>query len=203
MKQSRVLLDFPEMGLADFLILCMYVSLMLFANVLFVSPPVTKVEYDTLIKDFQTKYVAALRGYDPVKNQLRDEAYKILMATTRQLASFTDMICMGDRIKLLLSGFNVYTPVSHTGRAVFSVILGAISGQVIATWGSEPNFCSYVIRYSIDEEGLRDVYTQIGIGTIGLTINGLTPGKVYLFSLAVVYSDHQGEFCAPLSLMVV
>ena len=62
------------------------------------------------------------------------------MATTRQLASFTDMICMGERIKLLLSGFNVYTPVSHTGRAVFSVILGAISGQVIATWGSEPNF---------------------------------------------------------------
>ena len=203
MDKSRVKLDFVEMSLANFIALCMYVSLMLFANVLFVLPPMTKVEYDELIKDFQTKYVAALRGFDPIKNKAKDDAYQLLMTATRQLASYVDMICLGDRFKIILSGFNVYSPGSHTGKAVFSVIQGAISGQVIATWGSEPNFSSYVIRYSIDEDGLRDVYTQEGIGSIGLTINGLTPGKVYLFSLAVVYSDHQGVFCDPLSLMVV
>jgi hypothetical protein len=126
-----------------------------------------------------------------------------LLTATRQLASYVDMICLGDKFKIILSGFNAYTPGSRSGKAIFSVIHGIISGQVIANWGSDDNAASYVLRYSIDEDELRDIYVQVGIGKIGLTIDGLIPGKVYLFSLAVVYSDHQGEFCDPISLMVV
>ena len=55
MDKSRVKYDFMDMTLANFIALCMYVSLTLFANVLFVLPPMAKVEYDELIHDFQTQ----------------------------------------------------------------------------------------------------------------------------------------------------
>ena len=69
LDKSKVRLDFPTMRLWDLIAFCMLISLMLFANALFLASPITKIAYDALIKDFQTKYISALRGNDPVKNQ--------------------------------------------------------------------------------------------------------------------------------------
>ena len=203
LDKSKVRLDFPTMRLWDLIAFCMLISLMLFANALFLASPITKIAYDALIKDFQTKYIAALRGNDPVKNQERNAAYDLLMLATRQLAFFVDMTCMGDRFKIALSGFNVNSPGSYTGKNIFSVIQGIISGQAILDWGSDDNARTYTIRYFINEEGSKEKYLYENAGKIGCTINGLTKFKEYGFALCSVYSTGDGRYGDPIFLTVV
>ena len=202
MTKSRILLDFPHYRWSELIHFAMYISLILFACVLFGAPPFTKIEFDIAIKDFQTKAVAAM-DKDPNKIKLRDSAHEVLLNMLRQLVSYVEMVCMGDAVKLAESGYNVFTPSGHSGTVVFGFAQGLISGQAIGEWPSIPNAKSYVIRYFINEDGLKDVFTQVNAGTIGCTINGLTPLKAYGFSLSVVYSDSQGEFCAPVFLTVL
>jgi len=202
MKFSIVLLSFMKFRWSDLVHFAMFISLMLYNCPLFNNPPVTQAEFNAAILDLQTKGVIA---YIPLPENInnRDNAVAIVQNMLRQLASYTNMISCGDKFTIFLSGFSARVFTNHNIKKVFNVFQGTISGQVIAEWGSIDKAASYVIRYSIDEDGLRDKFNEIGIGNLGLTINGLTRGKDYLFSLAVVYSNHQGEFCSPLSLMVV
>ena len=121
----------------------------------------------------------------------------------RQLVSYVEMECGGDAIKIALSGFNVYTPKGHSGPAVFGFTQGIISGEAIGDWPSIANAKSYVIRYFINEDVLKSVFTQVNVGKIGCTINDLIKFKEYGFSLSVVFSDHQGEFCPPVFLTIL
>lgn len=202
MTKSRVMLDFPHFRWSDLIHFAMYISLLLFACTLYGNPPFTKLEFDAAIKDFQTKAVAAM-DKDPNKIKLRDLAWTVLLNMLRQLVSYVEMECVGDGAKIAESGFNVYTPKGHSGTAVFGFTQGLISGEAIGDWPSIANAKSYVIRYFINEDVLKDVFTQVNVGKIGCTINDLIKLKEYGFSLSVVFSDHQGEFCPPVFLTIL
>jgi len=202
MTRSRVLLDFPEFKWFLLVHFAMYISSLFFACAFILAPPFTKVVFDAAIADLQSKGVAAM-GKDKVKIRERDSALLVVVNMLREAASYVDMVCGGDLVKILLTGFNAFTPKGHGGTTIFTVIQGLASGSVDADWPNDVNAHSYIIRYSINEEGLRDVYTQVSAGTIGCTITGLTKTKEYMFSLASVYSNSQGEFGDPVFLIVI
>ena len=202
MTKSRVMLDFPHFRWSDLIHFAMYISVLLFACTLYGNPPFTKLEFDAAIKDFQTKAVAAM-DKDPNKIKLRDSAHEVLLNMLRTHVSYVEMECGGDAIKIALSGFNVFTPKGHSGTVVFGFAQGLISGEDIGDWPSIANAKSYVIRYFINEDVLKSVFTQVNVGKIGCTINDLIKFKEYGFSLSVVFSDHQGEFCPPVFLTIL
>ena len=202
MTKSRVMLDFPHFRWSDLIHFAMYISVLLFACTLFGSTPFTKLEFDAAIKDFQTKAVAAM-DKDPNKIKLRDSAHEVLLNMLRTHVSYVEMECGGDAIKIALSGFNVFTPKGHSGTVVFGFAQGLISGEDIGDWPSIANAKSYVIRYFINEDVLKSVFTQVNVGKIGCTVDGLIPGKVYIFSYSVVYTSDKAPFFDPIIMMVI
>ena len=178
------------------------VSSLFFLLTFVLVPPCTKIEFDAAIDDLMQKGVLAMTpGLNRVNN--RESARLIVISFLNQLASFSEMEYKGDAVKLSGTGFNVYTPNSGHGPAVFTVEQGIISGQIIANWPAEPNNHGYSFRYSINEDGLRDVYTEVNCGLTTCTLNDLTPLKEYIFSYCVVYSDHKGAFVDPIFLTVL
>jgi hypothetical protein len=202
MKNSVVSLEFNSYKWSDLVHFAMFISLMFFNCSLFGTSPFTKAAFDAAILDLQTKGVIA---FIPLAENLenRDKALETLLTMLGQLASHVNMIAIGDKIVIIKSGFKVRIFTNHNPKKGFSVVNGIFSGQVIAKWGKKAEATSYIVRYSINEDGKRDVYTQIGIGKTGLTIKDLIKGKEYMFSLAVIYADHQGEFCSPIKLIIL
>ena len=202
MNSSKVLLSFMKFKWQEQFLFAAYISLTLFANVYFDDTPFTQEEFDAAIFDLQTEGVLSqnpkLRTFGE-----RNKALARVLLMLRYLASYVNMKANGDREIILLSGFDVNDFTNRNVKGKFNVKRGKISRQVIAKWGRDPKAGIYVVRYSIDEDGLREQYTEIKIGKVTLTINDLLKARTYLFSMAVVYSDHQGEFCDPVSLMVI
>ena len=202
MKSSLVLLNFMRFRWSYLIHFAMYISLKLFDNPIFNDCPITKEEFDTAVSELQTQGVLSLnpkmRNYDK-----RNSALSTVFVMLRQLASYINMKARGDREIILLSGFGVNDFTNHNIKGGFKVWRGEISGQVKAKWGRDPKASMYILRYSIDEDGLRDQYTEIKLGNVSLTINGLMKLRKYLFSLSVVYPDHQGAFSDPISLDVL
>jgi hypothetical protein len=201
-NNARVKLDFMGFKKGELIMFCMYVSLLLFACTFMITPPFTKVEFDAAIKDYQSKAVAAM-GKDPAKIKLKDAAEAELKKMARMLSSYVDMMCYGNYDEINQTGFTVYSQDGHSGQIEFTVRQGITSGQVIAEWPKDQNNHGYMFRYSINEDGLRDVFTEVNAGTTGCTINGLSPLKEYMFSYYVVYSDYIGEYCDPVFLTVL
>ena len=202
MNSSKVLLNFIKFKWTEQFLFAAYISLMLFGNVYFDDPPLTQEEFDAAIFDLQTEGVLSqnpkLRTFGD-----RNKALTKVLLMLRSLASYVNMKANGDREIILLSGFDVKDFTNHNLKRKFTVKRGKISGQVIAKWGRDPKASIYVVRYSIDEDGFRDQFTEMKIGKVRLTINGLVKMRTYLFSLSVVYSDHQGAFSDPISLSVL
>ena len=202
MNSSVVLLNFMRFKWSYLVHFAMYISLNLFEDPNYNDPPYTQEEFDTAVSELQTQGVLSLnpkmRNYDK-----RNKAFVIVLMMLRQLASYVNMKARGNREIILLSGFNVNDFTNHNIKGEFKVWRGEISGQVFAKWGSDLKASIYIVRYSIDEDGLRDQFTEIKIGNVSLTINGLVKMRTYLFSLSVVYSDHQGAFSPPISLEVM
>ncbi|MEI6820319.1 MAG: fibronectin type III domain-containing protein [Bacteroidota bacterium] len=202
MKNSKIRLDFAQLCWQFLIPFAMSVSGLFYLLTFVLVPPCTKIELDAAIHDLLTKGVASLTpGLGKVN--LREDAYKIVVNYLRQLAHFAEMEYEGDGKKLLLTGFNIYSPESGSVPIIFNVIQGTFSGQVIANWPFDQNNHGYVLRYSINEVGLRDVYTEVNAGTTGWTLEGLTPLKEYMFSYCVVYSTYKGTFCDPVFLTVI
>ena len=201
-NNARVKLDFMRLSKGELILFLMYVSLLLFACTFMLTPPFTKLEFDAAIKEYQLQAVAAM-GKDPDKIKLRDAAEAELKRMARMLSSYVDMTCYGNFDQINQTGFTAYSQEGHPGQGGFTVVQGATSGQVIAEWPKDVNNHGYMFRYSINEDGLRDVFTEVNAGTTGCTINGLSPLKEYMFSYYVVYSDHIGEYCDPVFLTVL
>ena len=201
-NNARVKLDFMGFKKGELIMFCMYVSLLLFACTFMITPPFTKVEFDAAIKDYQSKAVAAM-GKDPAKVKLKDAAEAELKKMARMLSSYVDMMCYGNYDEINQTGFTVYSQDGHSGQIEFTVRQGITSGQVIAEWPKDQNNHGYVFRYSIDEEGLRDIFTEVNIGKTECTVDGLIPGKVYIFSYSVVYTSGKAPFCDPIIMMVI
>ncbi len=201
--KSRPLLDFPGFRFSDFLLFCMHISFVLFACLFFVGPPMTKAAYDALIVDFQTKLVASINSVDKDVLNARDLAYEALMKATRKLAGYVGMMCDGDRVKILLSGFNVFSPGSYPGKHIFTVVQGTVSGSAVLDWGADDNAKTYTVRYFVNQELTREVYSYENAGSIGCTINDLTKFKEYGFSLCSVYSNGDGPYSDPIFLTIL
>lgn len=202
MKTSKVLFDFPQFNWSNLVHFAMYVSIMFFNCPLFTVHPFTKEEFDTAILDLQSKGVNA---YDPKLGYIanRNEAWKVLMKMMRQIASSVEMVSGGDAAIIVLSGFKAKSFTNHNPKSKLKVKHGKLSGQVEAKWGKDPKAFSYVLRYSINEEGLRDVYTEVNVGKTKVTINNLLRGREYMFSLAIVDENGKETFGNPVFLMVI
>jgi len=50
---------------------------------------------------------------------------------------------------------------------------------------------------------LKSVFIQVNVGKIGCTVDGLIPGKVYIFSYSVVYTSDKAPFFDPIIMMVI
>jgi len=202
MNSSKVLLSFIKLKWTEQFLFAAYISLMLFGNVYFDDPPFTQEEFDAAIFDLQTEGVLSQNPKFRTFGE-RNKALAKVIHMLRSLANYINMKAKGDREIILLSGFDVNDFKNHNVKGKFRVKRGEISRQVIARWSRDPKACIYIVRYSIDEDGLRDQFTEMKIGKVKLTINGLMKLRTYLFSMAVVYSDHQGAFCDPISLSVL
>lgn len=202
MIRAAVLLNFMKFKWSDLVHFAMYISLMLFNCPLFGNPPMTKAVFDAAILDLQTKGVKA---YDPNEPNIkeRDDAMEVVSQMMRQLANYVLMESDEDLIIILRSGFKPNIFKNHHTKTKFTVKHGKISGSVLAKWGRDPKAFSYVLRYSINEEGLRDVYTEVSVGLTKVTINNLLRGREYMFSLAIVDEKGKGIFCNPILLMVI
>ncbi len=175
----------------------------LYTAAFFTSPPVTKIIIQAAIDDLREKGFVTLRRCTPAQMSARTAAENTLKSLLRKNADYVNMMSEGNRERILESGYDVYTPEYGASATVFTVINTEFSGQVYANWPADVNNHGYLLRYSLNEEGHRDDYTEVNAGNTNCTIDGLIPGKVYLFSYCVVYSTGNGAFCNPISIMVM
>ncbi len=202
MNTSVVKLNFMKFKWSELVHFAMYISYMLFNCPLFGNPPITKADFDAAILDLQSKGVLA---YDPKSNFIhdRDEAILVLLEMMRQLANYIKMVSLGNAFIIRLSGFKANVFKNHHTKSKFTVKHGEISGSVIAKWGRDVQAFSYVVRYSINEEGLKDIFKEVNAGKTKVTIENLLKGKEYLFSLAIVDENGKSAFGNPVYLMVI
>jgi len=202
-NNSRVRLMFMSYNWKDSGPYGMLISSILYTVAFFMTPAVTKIILDAAILDLQTKGVITLRKCTLLQTEERNQANDFLKALLKKLANYVDMMSEGDRAKILSSGFEAYTFEYAGAVTVFTVVNGAFSGDVIASWPSDPNNHGYVVRYSINEDKLRDIYTQVNAGTTGCTITDLIKGTDYLFSMCIIYSGSQSPWSDPIALTIL
>ena len=203
MNNSRTLLNFMTMNWKDLGPFGMLISSILYTAAFFTLPPVTKIILDAAIEDLRNKSFVTIRRCTTAQMDARTNAEKHLKGLLKKNAYYVNMMSDGDRARIIESGYDVYTPEYNVAATEFTVINTEFSGQIYANWPTDVNNHGYVLRYSINEDGLRDVYTEVNAGTTGCYIDGLIPGKVYLFSYCVVYTPGKGVFCNPISMMVM
>lgn len=203
MNKSRVLLNFMTMNWKELGPMGSLIISILYTAAFFTSPPVAKAAIQAAIDDLRDKGFVTLRRCSTPQMNARIAAENHLRSLLRKNADYVNMMSEGDRARILESGYDVYTPEYSASATVFTVINTEYSGQVYANWPADVNNHGYVVRYSLNEDGHRDIYTEVNAGNTNCTIDGLIPGKVYLFSYCVVYSTGNGAFCEPVSLMVM
>lgn len=182
MNKSRVLQNYISMNWKDLGPFGMLVSSIFYTVGFLISPPVAKLMLDAAIEDLREKGFVTIRRCSIAEMNLRTQAEDHLKSLLRKNSDYVNMMSDGDRAKIIASGYDVYTPEYSANPTVFTVKQGIFSGQVIAQWPTDPNNHGYMFRYSINEEGLRDVFTEVNAGNTECTVDGLTPGKVYIFS---------------------
>ena len=160
MTYYKSLLGFNSYRWQDLSMFAMKISSMLYSSTTFEGQPYTKVEFDAVVTKHLTKGVAAING-TAFQIQEREDAGEELKYILRESANYVNMISKGERSKILLSGFEVSSSVSHSGKAVFSIKQSEFSGQVDLSWGKVYNASSYAVRYSLNEDGKREEYTQV------------------------------------------
>jgi hypothetical protein len=110
----------------------------------------------------------------------RNAARAELLSLLRQLASYVSGNCGADLVLLIGSGFEAVRTPSPAG------VLSAPDNLRLETTGTGglrlrfdrvPNAANYTVQSAIDPEG---PWTDQGLSTsTRVTVNGLTPGKVY------------------------
>ncbi len=200
-NNSKIRFDFSEMNWQNIVHFGMHMSSFFFVCIFVLVPPITKIAFDAAVLDLQTKGVSAMSpGLGRIA--LRDSAWHVVNNMLRQMANFTEMEYQGDGAKYALTGFSVYVPNPNSGPTLFSVKQGAFSGQIVSEWPRDVNNHGYVLTYSINEDGQREVFTDENAGKTICTVNGLTPGKEYIFTYSVVYTDGRGAKSDPIIMMV-
>ena len=180
-----------------------FISATLYSEAFFVDSTVEKITLDKVLQDLKDKGILTIKRCSLGQTQGRRDKEDIVKMILKKIVSYVEGMCAGDIALLQSSGFNVVIPESNTDAKIFTVVNGEKSGEVIGDWPSDVKARSYNFRYCVNTEVLRNVYTQISVGTTGCTVSGLVKGTEYAFSMSTVYADHESEFCDPVILVIL
>ena len=203
MNRSRVLLNFMSMNWKELGPFGSLVISILYTAAFFTVPPVTKIVIEEAIENLRTTGYLTLRRCSASQMNDRTKAENTVKTLMKKNADYVNMMSEGNRDLILQSGYDVYTPEYSGNATVFTVVQSIYSGQVVAEWPADANNHGYIFRYSINEEALRNIYTEVNAGTTGCTVDGLIPGKEYIFTYCVVYSNNCSPYCDPIIMMVI
>jgi hypothetical protein len=167
-------------------------------NANFTTPNPALAAVSSEVDDLELKFGAAMGGGKTLKTAVRLQKLKVL-AIVSTLRAYVQTTTLGDMMKILSSGFDV------RGHVVVNVLdppsnvrvgFGKVPGQLIVRWAGVPHRTGYKVQISEALPG-PPVWTDAPNGDTGkvrLEVDGLTPGKIYLFR---VYTKSTAGYSGP------
>lgn len=180
-NQVRVSYAFTRLVVTALIAFVRNVVTLMTGNPKFTNPTPPLADVTTAVDTLETAVHDALDG-GKVAIATRNAAGVKLLSLTRQLASYVQTTCEGDRVVLLSSGFEPIKTRTPAGvlppPSNLRLSTTGTSGQLVLRFDRVFNNAGYSVQVAEDPEG---PYTDRGVFTNSrrILINDLTPGKVY------------------------
>lgn len=202
-RVSRLFASLPVTLLIGFL---RNVIAMLTGNTSYLTPPPnpTLAEMKTAVDDLEAKNQAAMNG-GRVEIATRNAAQVSTLNLARQLANYVESQANGALDVLLSSGFEairapgpVSVPKAPTNPTLTQ---GDNSGVLLFRFGGDFNVRNFTVQHA---ESLAGPWVDDGLSTkTRVTLEGLTPGKVYFARACANGAGGSSDYCPPTSGMAV
>ena len=174
-------------------------------NATYPTPTPTLAAVGMGLQTFNDALAAAVGG-GVALTLAKNDARAALVALLRELASYVQLTCNGDRTKLLTSGFPtqkaVRTPVGVLPAPSVTVKLGERSGDLAAKLEPLYGASTYQWRVSIASSPGTPVQTALTTAASNV-FTGLTPGVVYQITASAVGAWGPSNWSDPATQMVV
>jgi hypothetical protein len=165
-------------------------------------PPLATIT--TSVDAFESAVQEALDG-GKIAIASRNAARAALLSLVRQLAAYVQGNCAADLVNIFESGFDatrapspVGVPAAPDGQRLG---LTGMSGELLMRYDKVSNAVNYTVESATSPEGpwtFQALVTQTRV-----TIQGLTPGKVYWARARANGSAGSGEWGGPATAMAV
>ena len=175
------------------------------------SPVPALAQIQTDLTAYQTALTATQSG-DRTRIAERDAARGTLSNDLFVLASYLQTVAPGDDSKLATTGFPLRLQPSRSrvanlpdAPANFELALGTVSGSVAVRASPVPSAGSYDVQLATADPTVEANWSAAGSfkNCSRITLQGLTPGKIYSVRLRALGSAGPGAWTMPASLMVV
>lgn len=172
---------------------------------------VSLAQLQTDLTDYQT-IVNAIAGKDRSRMADRDALRGRMAEELASLAFYLQGVANGDPTKLATTGFparkasaRALTPADLQAPSQLRLQRGTLSGQLIVRAGAVTKAASYAVQITTADPTAEGNWTDVGTFPYcrRITLNGLTPGKVYSVRMRAIGRAGAGAWTAPSSLMVV
>jgi hypothetical protein len=190
MPQIRVSLAFAKVKDPDLHDFAGVVSISLYGNAAFPSPPIPKATLDAANEAFSSAHAAQAQGGTAATAE-KNSKREALIGLLRKLARYVEDNANNDLATLLSSGFLAVTgkytsPTASVPAPTIYAVVNGDSGQIILRVTAVKNSRGYIVRFvAIGPDGKPGPETETDPLTDSrkLTVNGLTPGTLYSFQV--------------------
>lgn len=200
----RVSLGFAKKIVTDLIAFARNVITLMTGNEHYPTPLPSLATITTAVNTLETAVHDALDG-GKIAIATRNAALAELLSLLRQLAAYVTGNCNADIVVLLSSGFEAVKAPSPVGvlPAPENLRLSAtgISGELYLRFDRVPNAANYSVQVATTPDGPWE--DQALSTSTRVTVNGLTPGKVYWVRACANGSAGSGGWGGPATAMAV
>jgi hypothetical protein len=187
MPLLKVLADYKKMGDAAFELKAQSVLNGMTGNASFPAPPIAVADLVNATKAYSDALVTAA-GKDKVKISAKNDARKVVEDMLTTLAQYINYSSAGQKTVLLSSGFSVSAD-TKAGTTLgepqnFSLLPGAISGEMMISIDSVANARNYVFQYA-KSPVQNDAWSTEVSSYPYFNLTGLQPLTMYDFRILV------------------
>jgi hypothetical protein len=204
MKQTKVLLNFFKFPIPIRIIFYRSIISHLTGNANFLVPSVS-LDLATAAVDALAQCSVAAKDGAHITLANRNDAEKAADAIFRNLASYVEFIALGDDTIIISSGFSpTKQPVPHN-KSILRVVHSSHSGclKFSTVKGPRSHACMWRLR-KVSTNGIENPWIAVATTTqTTYEATGLEVGVAYEVSVADVTPEGIGDYCQPVTIIVI
>jgi hypothetical protein len=194
MKEAKIVSSFARGTDSALNTKAQFIITSMTGNANFTTPVPTLAALGTARTAFELALNASLTK-DQNKISIKNDKREQLIALLKQLVNYVELISVGDKSKLLSSGFDLAKDGSDAAPLGlfknFTIANGNNSGQMISKAERVENAVSFLHCFTPDPISPNSIWTEQASTTVNYTHTDLVPGLKYWFKMKAIGSKNQ------------